>query len=144
MPVVEEQIDIKMDPAQLFPIISDFERYPEFMADVQKVTVLERGDGWSTSEWINLAAGRTIKWVEKDFVKPDENRIDFELVKGDLKTFEGFWLLEPNGESAKLTLRISFEFGIPMLAPLLHPLLAKILRENIKQMLTGLKKRAEE
>lgn len=143
MPLVEEQIDIKMDPKELFPIISDFEKYPEFMEDVKKVTILEQGDEWSTSEWVNLAVGRTIRWVEKDFVKPGENRIDFEQIEGDLKTLKGFWQLNPNGVTTKVTFSMEFEFGIPMLAPLLHPLLAKILRDNVKQMLSDLKKKAE-
>jgi len=144
VPLVEEQIDIKMKPETLFSIISDFEKYPEFMADVKKVTILEKGDEWSTSEWINEVVGRTIRWVEKDFVKPAENRIDYEQIEGDLKVLKGFWQLEPNGASTKVTFNMEFEFGIPMLAPLLHPLLTKVLRDNVKQMLADLKKKAEE
>ncbi len=144
MPVVEEQIDIKMEPATLFSIISDFEKYPEFMADVKKVTVLEKNEEYSTSEWINEVVGRTIRWVEKDFIKPDENRIDYEQIEGDLKVLKGFWQLEPTGESTKVTFNMEFEFGIPMLAPLLHPLLTKVLRDNVLQMLSDLKKKAED
>jgi ribosome-associated toxin RatA of RatAB toxin-antitoxin module len=132
-----------MDPMELFPIVSDFEKYPEIMDAVKQVTILERGDGYSVSEWINEAAGRVIKWTEKDYIKPAENRIDFELIKGDLKTYNGFWHLASNGSATKVVVSINFEFGVPMLAPLLHPLLAKLLRENLRQMLEALKKRAE-
>lgn len=143
MPLVEETIEITMDSTELFPIISDFEKYPDIMEDVKKVNILERGDNWSVSEWINEIDGRVIKWVEKDHIKPSENRIDFELVKGDLKTYYGFWQLDESGSDTKVTLSIYFEFGIPMIAPLIHPLLAKKLRENMKQMLADLKNRAE-
>ncbi len=144
MPLVEETIEITMDSTELFPIISDFEKYPDIMEDVKKVNILERGDNWSVSEWINEIDGRVIKWVEKDHIKPSENRIDFELVKGDLKTYYGFWQLDKSGSDTKVTLSIYFEFGIPMIAPLIHPLLAKKLRENMKQMLSDLKRRAED
>ncbi len=144
MPLVEETIEITMDSAELFPIISDFEKYPDIMEDVKKVNILERGDNWSVSEWINEIDGRVIKWVEKDHIKPSENRIDFELVKGDLKTYYGFWQLDKSGSDTKVTLSIYFEFGILMIAPLIHPLLAKKLRENMKQMLSDLKRRAED
>ena len=143
MPLIEETINVRMSPAELFPIISDFEKYPDMMADVKKVTILERGEGYTVSEWINEIDGRVIKWVEKDLIKPEENRIDFEQVKGDLKTFEGFWQLDEDGGETKVTFNISFEFGIPMLAPLLHPLLSKKLRENMKQMLSDIKIKAE-
>lgn len=143
MPLIEETINVQMSAAELFPIISDFEKYPDMMADVKKVTILERGEGYTVSEWINEIDGRVIKWVEKDLIKPEENRIDFEQVKGDLKMFEGFWQLDEAGGETTVTFNISFEFGIPMLAPLLHPLLSKKLRENMKQMLADIKIKAE-
>ncbi|MBS3909679.1 MAG: SRPBCC family protein [Actinobacteria bacterium] len=143
MPLIVETINVQMSAAELFPIISDFEKYPEMMADVKKVTILERGEGYTVSEWVNEIDGRVIKWVEKDIIKPEENRIDFEQVKGDLKTFQGYWQLDEASDDTKITFSISFEFGIPMLAPLLHPLLSKKLRENMKQMLADIKIKAE-
>lgn len=143
MPLVEEKISVAMDANELFTIISDFESYPEMMDDVKRVTILERGEGYSISEWVNVIDGRTIQWVEKDIVNPKEFRIDFDQVKGDLKTFNGFWQLEPDGDMTHITFTIGFEFGIPMLAPLLNPLLAKKLRDNMKQMLADIKKKAE-
>jgi len=143
LPLVEENIEINMSATELFPIISNFEKYPDMMEGVKQVNILEKGDGFSISEWITEVDGRVIKWIEKDYIKPEENRIDFELVKGDLKTFDGFWQLEESEESTKVIFSIGFEFGIPMIAPLIHPLLAKKLRDNMKQMLSDLKKRAE-
>ncbi|HEY3375328.1 MAG TPA: SRPBCC family protein [Candidatus Aquicultor sp.] len=143
MPLVEESIDIKMSADQLYPIISDFESYPEIMEGVKKVTVLERGDGYTVSEWISEVDKRVIRWVERDTYIPEENRIDFKLVEGDLKMFDGFWKLDENGVNTNVTFNIEFEFGIPMLAALLHPLLAKKLRVNMRDMLADLKKRAE-
>ncbi|MDP2210505.1 MAG: SRPBCC family protein [Candidatus Aquicultor sp.] len=143
MPLIEETINVRMSATELFPIISDFEKYPDMMADVKKVTILERGEGYTVSEWINEIDGRVIKWVEKDLIKPEENRIDFEQVKGDLKMFQGYWQLDEASDETKITFSILFEFGIPMLAPLLHPLLSKKLRENMKQMLADIKIKAE-
>ncbi len=144
MPLVEETIDIAMDPSELFSIISDFEKYSDIMEGVKQVNILEQGDGYSVSEWITEIDKRVIRWIEKDFIKPAENRIDFDQVEGDLKTLKGFWQLEPNGSITKVTFSIYFEFGVPMIAPLIHPLLAKKLRENMKQMLSDLKRRAED
>jgi len=143
MPLVVETIEVNLGPAELFPIISDFEKYPEIMDGVRQVNILEKGDGYSISEWISEVDGRVIKWTERDYLKPSENRIDFELVEGDLKTYGGYWQLEGNGAGTNVEFSIHFELGIPMIASLVHPLLAKKLRENMKQMLQDIKKRAE-
>lgn len=144
MPVVEEAIEVKMNVAEIFPIISDFERYPEFMENCKKVTVLERGEGYTISEWINEVDGRTLKWTERDDIKPEENKIEFEMLKGDLKWYGGFWRLEPDGAKTNVVLNVGFEIGIPMLSALLNPLFTKKLRDNMIQMLSDLKKKAEQ
>lgn len=144
MPLVKETIEIRAEPSVIFPIVSNYESYPYFMDNVKEVNILERGSGYELAEFVCDVDGRVIKWVEKNLYKPEENRVDFEQVKGDLKIMHGYWQLDKNGASTNVEFSIYFEFGIPMIAPLIHPLLAKKLRENMKQMLTDLKKRAEE
>lgn len=141
MPLVEETIEIDIDPSDLFPIISDFEKYPEIMESVEQVNILERGEGYTISEWTTKVEGRVIKWTEKDYFKPSENRIDFELIKGDVKSYGGFWQLENDGSTTKVTFSINFRLGVPMFETVIHPILAKKLRENMKQMLADLKNR---
>ncbi|MBE0446947.1 MAG: SRPBCC family protein [Actinobacteria bacterium] len=143
MPLVVETIDIGVEPGELFPVISDYERYSDFMENVKEVNIVERCEGYELVEFILNVDGRIIKWIERNYYKPSENRIDFELVKGDLKTMGGYWQLESSGLSTKVEYSIHFEFGIPMLAPLVHPLYARKLRENMKQMLAELKKKVE-
>lgn len=143
MPLVEETIEIRVRPEELFPVIEDVEKFPDFMEGVKRVTYLEKGADYNISEWINEVDGRVVRWIEKDYPKQFENRIDFELVEGDLKKYYGFWQLEDKGETTKVIFSIYFEFGIPMLAGLLHPLLAKKLRDNMQEMLVALKAMAE-
>ncbi|MDI6717110.1 MAG: aromatase/cyclase [Actinomycetota bacterium] len=143
MPLVEETIEISGAPEKLFPIISDFERYPDIMENVTAVNILEKGEGYTISEWITNVDGRVIRWVEKDYIKPLENRVDFELVKGDLKTFNGYWQLEESGDTTKVIFSIQFELGIPMFSAMVHPILARKLRENMKQMLSDMKHKIE-
>lgn len=139
MPYVEENINVKAQKKKVFDLVSDVKEFPKFMDGVKDVRILEEGEGWSISEWITDADGRTIRWTEKDIHKPEEYRIDFELVKGDLKSFNGFWQLEDEGDEVKVIFAIDFEFGMPVIAPLIHPLLARILRKNMRQMLGAIK-----
>lgn len=144
MPLVVETIEVGCEPSGIYPIVSDFEKYPEIMENVKEVNILERGEGYELVEFITNVDGRIIKWIEKNYYKPSENRIDFEQVEGDLKTMGGYWQLEANGSSTKIEYSIHFELGIPMISAMVHPLLARKLRENMKQMLIDIKKKVEE
>lgn len=146
MPYVEEKIEINGDINELFTLISDVTLFPDFMEDVKSVEILEEGDGWKISEWVNIVDGRTIQWTEKDFILPDKNRVNFELVKGDLKSYSGFWQLENKPDdpaTVDVTFAIDFEFGMPVIAVLIHPILARVLRNNMKQMLQAVKDEME-
>lgn len=146
MPYVEEKIDVIGDINELFRLISDVTLFPDFMEDVKSVEILEEGDGWKVSKWVNDVDGRVIKWTEKDFILPDDFRINFELVEGDLKSYSGFWQLADKEDEPgviDITFAIDFEFGMPVIAALIHPILARVLRTNMKQMLLAVKNKIE-
>lgn len=145
MPYVEEKIEVKGNIEEIFQLVSDVEKFPDFMEDVESVDILEEGDDWKISKWNTKADRRKIIWTEKDFIKPQENRVDFELVEGDLKSYWGFWQLgkTDNAELINITFAIDFEFGMPIIAPLIHPILARVLRANMKQMLLAIKNQFE-
>lgn len=145
MPLVEEKIKVMASPDVIYPIIKDVKRFPEFMTNVNEVIIKEEADSWQISEWHNEVDGRKISWVEKDEYEPENYLIKFSLVEGDLKKYYGHWRLTPLEDNSTIVdFSIYFEFGIPMLAPLLHPLLARKLRENMRQMLTALKQKVEQ
>ncbi|OIP24446.1 hypothetical protein AUK11_03350 [bacterium CG2_30_37_16] len=144
MPKVRESILVAASAERIYPIISDFEQYPVIMESIKSVNVLEKGEGYSVTEWITDVDGIKIKWTEKDIFLPEEGKIEFKILKGDLKKFDGYWAIEKHGDSSELTFYVDFELGIPMLARLLNPILVKKLRQNICAMLEDLKKKVEE
>jgi len=145
MPYVEEKIEVKGNIDEIFQLVSNVEKFPDFMEDVESVEILEVGDDWKVSKWNTNVDRRKIIWTEKDIIKLQENRVDFELVEGDLKSYRGFWQLDKtdNAEIINITFAIDFEFGMPVIAPLIHPILARVLRANMKQMLIAIKNQFE-
>jgi ribosome-associated toxin RatA of RatAB toxin-antitoxin module len=128
-----------MDVDKVFSIISDFENYPKFMENIKTVKILDSTDGESMSHWTAELDGRIFKYTERDVLKPEENRIEFELVEGDLKEYGGFWQLEKTDGGTSVTLNVHLELGIPMLAMFLNPIIQRKLQENIAQMLDDIK-----
>ncbi|MGI4861652.1 MAG: type II toxin-antitoxin system RatA family toxin [Janthinobacterium lividum] len=124
--------------ADVWPILSDFSRYPDFMADVLEVLVPPHGDGEIHSTWRVLLNGSELTWTERDRLIINE-RIDFEQTDGDLETWFGEWVLIERTDGLYVDLNVTFDIGIPSLADVLHPIGERAIRANSRQMLDGIR-----
>jgi coenzyme Q-binding protein COQ10 len=138
VPYVEVSKVIAAPKVQLYEILKDMEKYPEFMKDLKSVTVLERNENTTLTAWETVLVGRTIKWVEKDIFDDGNQHIRYQQVSGDLQKFEGEWILTEADGGTKVTLTVDFEFGIPMVAGLLNPVAKLMIKENSENMLAAL------
>lgn len=144
MPEVAVSVHLAAPPERVWALVSDMEAFPRYMAPVESVRVLERGEGHTLSEWVARLQGMRFRWVERDDFHPALGRIDYRLVQGDLARFEGAWQLTPppgaEGEAAATDVRLTcaFDFGLPMLAAMLDPVGRVLLRRNVEAMLRGL------
>lgn len=144
MPYVEVAITVNAAAAEVYPFLKDMESYPKFMPDLVSVDVLERTAATTTTSWVSNVDGRIIRWTELDQFYDEDLRICYRQIGGDLKKFEGEWLLTRLADaSTEIKLTVDFEFGIPMIAGLLNPLLKRKVRENSMNMLTAIKGRVE-
>ena len=144
MPYVESTIVIDA-PAQLvYELAKDQERFPQFMPDVETVTILERRSDGAISRWKTLVEEAPIEWTEEDRFDDAALRIDYALLEGDLDKFEGAWTFEHRDGRTHVVLGVDFDFGVPTLAELIGPTLEKKVRENSEMMLAALKRQAEQ
>ncbi len=143
MPYVEVTLPVRADRSEIYPILKDMEKYPAFMADLVSVEVIERLDNTTLTKWVSNVDGRIIKWTELDTFDDANMHISYKQTTGDLKKFEGEWILTPLDDGTEIKLTVDFEFGIPMIAGLLNPILKKKVRDNSMNMLTAIKQRME-
>lgn len=143
MPFVEVVISIDCNREKIYPILKDMEKYPEFMKDLVSVEILERTGHNTVSKWVSNVDGRVIKWTELDTFDDENMHIAYKQIEGDLKKFEGEWILTPLIEGTEIKLTVDFEFGIPMIAGLLNPILKKKVRDNSMNMLKSIKEKME-
>jgi len=144
MPYVEETITIEGTRDKIYELVKDMESYPKFMPDVLKVEVVERNNHTTVTRWVTDIEGRKLCWTERDYFNDDEYQIIYKQLSGDLKKFEGEWRLEATNQGTEVTLVVDFEFGIPMLAPLLNPILKRKVSQNSMNMLTAIKEKVED
>lgn len=143
MPYVETQIIVEAPARIVYELAKQQERFPEFMPDVESVTIVERRPGGVVSRWKTLVEEAPIEWTEEDRFDDEGLRIDYHLLEGDLDQFEGSWTFSQRSESTHVVLGVTYDFGVPTLAELIGPTLEKKVRENSEMMLAALKKEAE-
>jgi len=143
MPFVECSIVVDAPARVVYELAKDQERFPEFMPDVELVTVVESAGNRTVSRWKTLVEDAPIEWLEEDFFDDDALRVDYRLLEGDLDTFEGAWTFVERGGVTSVTLGIEYDFGVPTLAELIGPTLHRKVRENGYMMLAALKREAE-
>jgi ribosome-associated toxin RatA of RatAB toxin-antitoxin module len=145
MPFVETSIVVHAPARTVYELAKDQERFPEFMPDVELVTVLERDDARhrTVSRWKTLVEDAPIEWTEEDLFDDAALRVDYKLLEGDLDTFEGAWTFEERDGATFVRLGVDYDFGVPTLAELIGPTLHRKVRENSEMMLAALKERAE-
>ncbi len=144
MPHVEVAIDVAAPARDVYELAKDQERFPEFMPDVESVTVLERRGDAIVTRWKTLVEEAPIEWTEEDRFDDARTRIDYKLIEGDLDKFEGTWTFDDcGGGTARVVLSVEYDFGVPTLAELIGPTLQRKVQENSEMMLQGLKREAE-
>lgn len=120
------------------------EDFPQFMPDLERVTVLERdGDLPLVTEWVGRVEGRRIRWVEEDRWDDARYLCRFRQREGDFDRYEGTWSFAPELGGTRTTITVEFEFGIPLIGALLSGLLRTKMRENLDGMLRALQAELE-
>jgi coenzyme Q-binding protein COQ10 len=143
VPHVTVTLTVSAPPRAVYELAKDQERFPQFMPDVESVTVIERSSERIVTKWKTLIEEAPIEWLEEDRFDDDTLRIDYALIEGDLDTFEGSWTFVAADGGTLVTLGVTYDFGVPTLAELIGPTLERKVRENAEMMLAGLKAEAE-
>jgi len=108
--VVERNAIVTFTPAQMFALVDDVGRYPEFLPWCTEARV-EKSSDTERLAAIKVARGvlRT-EFTTRNTVKKDA-RIVMHLVEGPFKHLTGEWRFEPIGErGSRVSFRVEFGF----------------------------------
>jgi len=116
---------------QMFALVEDFERYPQFVPWVASTRILERGRD-EVVGWLEMHRGplRESFTTRTSFDRP--GKITLALIEGPFSTFEGQWSFKPIGDrGSKVEFLVHFEFANPALDMLLSRTFEKGCRELV-------------
>jgi ribosome-associated toxin RatA of RatAB toxin-antitoxin module len=114
-----ERTTIAASPERCFAIALDFERYPEWAADIKSVEVLERDDeGRGTKVRFRAAAmGQSIRYTLQYDYGDAPRTLAWVQTDGDLtRKLDGSYVFEPapDGEGTEMTYHLVAELKVPI------------------------------
>lgn len=147
MPVIEQTITILAPIDHVYQIARDVEAFPQFMADLQSLKVLEKNDDGSrtVTEWVGLIREfkMTLKWTQEDLWNFTQYRDDFRMLSGDMDRLEGYWQFSSIPEGTSFTSVLDYEYDVPLIGKLVKSLIKKKMTDNLQATLEAIKNRAE-
>ena len=103
-------------PAELmYAVVSDVERYPEFLPWVVALRVLSRRDNGLTAEMAVGYGGLRERYTSDVALDPIAHRIDVTQIKGPFNTLENHWRFTPKDGGCEVEFSILFEFSSRLL-----------------------------
>lgn len=123
---------------EVWPIVSDMEKYPSCVDTVRSIVIGKEPDGTPTSTWEVSFHGGIMRWKEADVFNREDNSIAFRQIEGDVDFFAGEWRLVDTESGCKASFWADFELGVPALNVILEPIARSALQANVKGILLGL------
>ena len=142
MPTHAERKILAYTPRQLFDLVANIEKYPEFLPSVVSTKVSERkiedesdGTGGKTSSFLaEVTIGYKIfTYPYKCYVHltPDY-RIDIEYIEGPFKYLNNHWIFTPvNDKLTEIEFYMDFELKTPALQAVLQPVFSEVVKRMI-------------
>ncbi len=114
-------------PEQLYALVLDIERYPEFLPWCVAARIAERGEGWLKADLIVGYKAIREKFTSKVVCVPQQ-RIEVAYGGGPLKNLTNVWRFDPAEGGCNLGFELEFSFKAAFLANLFELFFEKALR----------------
>ncbi len=138
---VEESIEINATPERVFELISDLDRYSDFIPGVTEVKKLDE----TKSQWKAEAFGIPLTWASEFVTWNDNEEISWKSYDGVGN--DGAWKLDKTEDGCKLTFIMEYEMpkSLGFFGSFLDQgIMVGELEKRVSQGLTKIKALAEE
>ncbi len=147
MPFYENQQHSDYTPRQLFDLVLDVERYPEFLPWVSSAKILTQHADSMEAELriafkaISASYVSRITWQQPDKNTQSQGYIDVRLIEGPFKHLYNHWNFKPDDPNGTL---ISFEIDFSFRSVMFQRMIGMLFERAVKKMVTAFNQRADE
>lgn len=126
MPKVTRSAVVSHAPQQMFELVNDFPRYPEFLPWCSAGRVLSSSDSEIVGELTLQKGALKHAFATRNTLHRPE-RIDLSLVAGPFRSLSGAWTFEAlPGDACRVSLNLEFEFSSRLIALAIGGLFSQI------------------
>ena len=132
-----EQIVIDATAARLLEVLLDFERYPDWAADIKDVEVLERDDEGRGNlvRYRAAAMGQSARYTLAYDYSDAPHSMSWKLVEGNImRVLDGSYTFDPNDGGTLVTYHLEVELLIPMPGFVKRRAEAKIMGTALREL----------
>lgn len=124
---------------EFFKIVSDYEKYSEFLPEVKSVKITKNEKGVKEMEY-HVSLIKSIKYKLKVKEVPNES-VNFEFISGDVfKSMKGSWKLADQAGKCAIEYNVEATFG--MLVP--ESMAKTLVAANLPLMMANFRKRVKQ
>lgn len=125
--------------ALMYEVVSDVEKYPQFLPWVVALRVLSRGDNRLTAEMAVGYGALRERYTSDIALDPVNLKVDVSQTSGPFKVLENHWEFAPQGDGCEITFSIQFEFK----SRLLHSVASAKFEKALLKMTDAFEARAK-
>ncbi|NTX54126.1 SRPBCC family protein [Myxococcus sp. CA051A] len=139
MPGASRTIVINAPIEKVFDVITQYERYPEFLSEVKETRTANRKDN-TVDVHYKVDVMKTVRYSIR-VVEERPRRMSWSFIEGEvMKDNKGSWVLEPEGEG-KTRATYNVEMALGLLVP--KAVVNALVDTSLPKMLEAFKRRAE-
>lgn len=126
-------------PEEFFKIVSDYEKYSEFLPEVKSVKIFNTTSSYKEMEY-QVSLIKTFKYKLK-VTEVVPSKVEFVFTEGDVfKTMKGTWQISPEGsDKTKVHYNVEATFGLLVPGPMANTLVSV----NLPLMMSNFKNRVK-
>ena len=148
MPRHSENRILPYTPAQVFELVGDVARYPEFLPWTAAARVrarrplLGRGPGAEVMEADLVISFKVFreKFGSRVILIPGQHRIETDYLDGPFRYLHSFWQISPAPEGCRVEFDVDFEFRNVVL----QKIIGVVFDEAMRRVVTAFEKRAKQ
>lgn len=143
MPVHAEKRKLPYTPRQLYDLVADVKRYPEFLPWCLAARIKSHEDNIILADLVigfKMLRERFTSRVELHEEDPENLRIDVSYVDGPFRYLNNHWMFLADEEGCLIDFYVDFEFRSKLLQRVMQPL----FNEAVRRMVASFEARAKE
>lgn len=140
MPTHAERRFLPYSPKQLYDLVADVERYPEFLPWCIAARIREQGGDRIVADLVIGFKMFRERFTSRVRLNPDALRIDVAYTEGPFKYLTNHWVFEAHPDGCTIDFYVDFEFR----SRLLQKVVAVLFEEAVRRMVGAFEARARD